>query len=512
MSYEYLSNVHTGRTEWRVKVRIIREWRGQTARGEPYKGSNFLLLDAKNVRMQAFVPLFLLEKLQKMFTVGKMYTITNFQVKNYTELDKWRCVSIDKQIQFTNQTRGKEMDEKEYFIPQNCFEFCDLGDMKSLANQTTYLADVVGVVTRRDDLKLVHTKQGVDKYQLRMIITDGSHYLNVTLWGDLAECFHQEVSSSTFEEPLIIIIAAGKVGIFQDEYDLCNFNPTAYYINYNHHSVAHLRKMSTDPNFKKEHIRIIQTKKEPKLMSIQEIKQLGEDYIEEEVICQVRINTVHESNSWFYAECTTCYKQIDKVEDVYYRFGICITATDTTGDIDILLMDRPIRKLFGKTVFQMEDEEKGQFPAALKTMEKDDYTIKLEIREFNIKDKEELYVANDLYRGLEMHTAVRLPTCSVQQPTEVSVAQSSGNKGNGVVIGMEIDVVIGVVLIVAFEEVLVLVVAVVAVELVEVVAVEMEIPGEDHSKDLKSQIRARVAYYSLEIVNEGLIFKKNLAL
>ena len=56
-------------------------------------------------------------------------------------------------------------------------------------------------------------------------------------------------------------------------------------------------------------------------------------------------------------------------------------------------------------------------------MEKDDYTIKLEIREFNIKDKEELYVANDLYRGLEMHTAVRLPTCSVQQPTEVSVAQ-----------------------------------------------------------------------------------------
>ena len=29
----------------------------------------------------------------------------------------------------------------------------------------------------------------------------------------------------------------------QDEYDLCNFNPTAYYINYNHHSVAHLRKM-----------------------------------------------------------------------------------------------------------------------------------------------------------------------------------------------------------------------------------------------------------------------------
>ena len=33
--------------------------------------------------------------------------------------------------------------------------------------------DVVGVVTRREDLKLVHTKQGVDKYQIRMTIADG---------------------------------------------------------------------------------------------------------------------------------------------------------------------------------------------------------------------------------------------------------------------------------------------------------------------------------------------------
>lgn len=41
------------------------------------------------------------------------------------------------------------------------------------------------------------------------------NYLNVTLWNDLAECFQQEISSTKFEEPIILIIAAGKVGTFQ---------------------------------------------------------------------------------------------------------------------------------------------------------------------------------------------------------------------------------------------------------------------------------------------------------
>ena len=40
-------------------------------------------------------------------------------------------------------------------------------------------------------------------------------YLNVTLWNDLVEGFQQEISSNKFEEPMIVIIATGKVGVFQ---------------------------------------------------------------------------------------------------------------------------------------------------------------------------------------------------------------------------------------------------------------------------------------------------------
>ncbi|KAL1831301.1 hypothetical protein ACET3Z_000952 [Daucus carota] len=410
-----------------------------------------------NVRMQAFVPTFLMEKLLKMFIVGKMYTITNFQVKEYTTLDKWRCVSTDKQIMFTNQTRAREIDDREYFIPQNCFEFCDLGDVKTFATQSTYLADVVGVIVRRDDLKIVHTKDGPDKPQMRMTISDGTNYLNVTLWNDLAECFQQEISSTKFEEPMILIIAAGKVGVFQGmfilymiskvsthmlyEFDICNFSPTTYYINYNHHSVTELRKVSGQQQFQMQPGRIVQTKKEPKLMTVQEIKHLGEDYIEEEVICQIEITTVKDSEPWFYLECTSCYKQVDEVEGLYRcnkcnnriipypdkRFGILMLGKDKTGEIEVLLMDRPARKLTQKTVFELEAEVKGEFPSQFKTMEKGEYTMKLQIREFNINEKEEVYLATDIYKGFSNPPDMRLLNYSAQQATETSFAQSEGN-------------------------------------------------------------------------------------
>lgn len=45
--FDNLKTLRPGRTDWKVKVRVIREWRGTTVTGEPFKGYNLLLLDAK---------------------------------------------------------------------------------------------------------------------------------------------------------------------------------------------------------------------------------------------------------------------------------------------------------------------------------------------------------------------------------------------------------------------------------------------------------------------------------
>lgn len=95
--------------------------------------------------MHAFVPQFLEDKMQKMFTLNKQYVVTNFQVKNYTEQDKWRCVNMDKQILFTSQTKATEINENEYFIAKNMFDFYDMAELTKLTKQNIYLAGMSSV-------------------------------------------------------------------------------------------------------------------------------------------------------------------------------------------------------------------------------------------------------------------------------------------------------------------------------------------------------------------------------
>ena len=108
-------------------------------------------------------------------------------------------------------------------------------------------------------------------------------------------------------------------------------------------------------------------------------------------------------------------------------------------------MDRAIRSLFHKDVFELEDEVyyklqtynwnynscnyeihivqyNGQFPSVFKTMENGNYTVKLEVANFNIQDTDEMYVANDLYEGFNFFEAVKADE-NVQQATEFSTGE-----------------------------------------------------------------------------------------
>lgn len=49
-----LRNVKVGTTDWKVKVRIIRQWNVVTRTGQIYKGYNLLLLDSKVILQFCF--------------------------------------------------------------------------------------------------------------------------------------------------------------------------------------------------------------------------------------------------------------------------------------------------------------------------------------------------------------------------------------------------------------------------------------------------------------------------
>ncbi|WOH08342.1 hypothetical protein DCAR_0727781 [Daucus carota subsp. sativus] len=60
-------------------------------------------------------------------------------------------------------------------------------------------------------------------------------------------------------------------------------------------------------------------------------------------------------------------------------------------------------------------------------MENGKYTVKLQIREFNIKDKDEVYLATDIYEGFSILPQMKQIDYGAQQATDSSIAESEGN-------------------------------------------------------------------------------------
>lgn len=93
--------------------------------------------------MQAYAGASIANTIGRILEEGKIYLIKNFEVKQYTELDKFRPVPIDRQITFSSDTRIGDVDEKSVFIPKNMFDFFQFCELKNAAKQVTHLTGIL---------------------------------------------------------------------------------------------------------------------------------------------------------------------------------------------------------------------------------------------------------------------------------------------------------------------------------------------------------------------------------
>lgn len=139
------------------------------------------------------------DKMEKLIDCGKLYVIQNFAVKNYTDKDKYRVVLADKQLIFTTDTKVKEIDENEIFIPKNMFDLNPFQDLKKMATQQVYLAgdfttyykndhskffiyykvllpfitDVIGIIPKKESLRRFKNNLGQEQSNIKFKISDG---------------------------------------------------------------------------------------------------------------------------------------------------------------------------------------------------------------------------------------------------------------------------------------------------------------------------------------------------
>ncbi|XP_017241069.1 uncharacterized protein LOC108213790 [Daucus carota subsp. sativus] len=410
--YDSFKDLRKGKYDWKVPARALNSWKGYTRTGEAFKGYNLLLLDHKRARIHAFVPARLEEEVDKLVDLGKIYLIQNFTVKDYKADDKFRCLRKNIQIQFGEETIITQLQEEDISIEKTWFDFYDLAELKPLSTQTTYLTDVMGVMEKHDPIGKLTNRHGKVQSQLKFGITDGSTTAHVTLWDDFAELFSSMLKMDQ-EEYKILILGGARITKWGDEAVITHVHATTFYINYDIPCVHQLRKRIPHPSFKKDNI-FKGRNRSPAVYKVKDIKELGEQYDETELICQVKIMEFEQVKNWFKPFCTSCYGECTVIGNlktcsicnrtVPYaenRFELHTLASDETGQMKIILEDREVRRLIGKTALDLIEEgnKVDIFPAILDNLKNKFYSIKILIKEANTKYKVDAFLATDIIEG-----------------------------------------------------------------------------------------------------------------
>ncbi|KAK1393024.1 hypothetical protein POM88_012080 [Heracleum sosnowskyi] len=370
-SYDTFKYLRSGKYDWKVQARVLNLWRGYT----------------------------------------KKENLSNPSIYYYwiVSVAEYMHLFLDIQIIFSRETKISDLEESDVFIEKVAFDFYDLGDLEELSKQTTYLIDVVGVIEEAElNLAKFKNRLGEPQTQIKFHICDGNSRVKVTFWDAFAELFHEAIEEG-FEWPLIVIIGSGRVTLWKEEVDISNVGATTFYINYNHYSVNHLRNMLKEKNFIEEQNTIL--KKEPvPLLNIKEIKELPEEYLEKQVLCNVKVKKVNTQQNWFKHICTSCYEEAKKVNgkfncicgprDVPYPekwFNLCVVCCDSTGEIEIVLENVAGQKCYGKHVCDILDEDdESNFPKSLNTIEDEDYKFQIAIQNGKGPMESKKFVAKDI--------------------------------------------------------------------------------------------------------------------
>ncbi|KAK1372107.1 hypothetical protein POM88_038199 [Heracleum sosnowskyi] len=227
-------------------------------------------------------------------------------------------------------------------------------------------SDKLGILHSKEIVMGTNNKNGKNHVNVKFKLYDGRKKINVTFWDFLAEQFHTAMTNE-LEEPVILIIASGKLSTWQDEIDICNYSPTKFYLNYEHHSISQLRKKLKDPAFWPDNCET--QRKLVQLCTLDEVTKMGTDFIQEEVIYKAILKAVKNTTDWNVSVCTSCYTTTENKDDNYWRpnckrivlsplkrFNISVIISYDTGEVEIILKDREMRTLLGKNVEELENE------------------------------------------------------------------------------------------------------------------------------------------------------------
>uniref|UniRef100_A0A161ZZV1 Replication factor A C-terminal domain-containing protein n=1 Tax=Daucus carota subsp. sativus TaxID=79200 RepID=A0A161ZZV1_DAUCS len=349
------------------------------------------------------------QKYENKIVVGNIHVLSNFFVKDYKPDEKFRCVCCEKQIYFTNFTEVEVIPDDDTMIPRNVFDFADLGDLIDIADDNTYLTaqkyENKIVVGNIHVLSNFFVKDYKPDEKFRCVCCEKQIYFTNFTEVEVIPDDDTMIPRNVFDFADLgdLIDIADDNTYLTEKADISNVTATTFYLNYDHHSVNELRRMLNSPLFSKVDF----SSQMPPVFEeheISSVKALGLEYLDIEVICEIKIILIVQMD-WYKAECSSCYRKIEIVDGEYRciicnrdlpfadkKFHIMAEAIDQNDSMTIALNDQTVRKLIGKTGCTNE-----KVPSIINTLESKWYSAKVKISSHNIDRSISFFYVTDMF-------------------------------------------------------------------------------------------------------------------
>ncbi|KAM7256644.1 hypothetical protein ACFE04_012385 [Oxalis oulophora] len=335
MDITTVNNLHSGRDDWIINVRVVRLSNIYDNKNDTQQILIYLiLLDEEGSPLHAIVRKNLISKLKSFLTEGE---IKNPSLK----------------------------------IPLHYFDFASSQILSERIGDNEMLTDVIGTLDALGEIEEKCIK-GKDTKILKLeILTKEKLKLYVTLWGATTK---QIDTLSTFpnDHTKHLAITSTIVRKFQGEYSINSTSSTRLYVNLNisefadltiglpgeHHQVRHIlstTKNELDPNTRMFMNRIF----------IADLKKMIWQSPDQQKLFTVRatVESIHDTKGWNYVACEICLKLLTKEGQQYtcktcgrknkfpsIRFKLHLQVSDITDSTSFTIFHTDVQSLVNTSV------------------------------------------------------------------------------------------------------------------------------------------------------------------
>ncbi|XP_057443699.1 uncharacterized protein LOC130735825 isoform X2 [Lotus japonicus] len=395
-----VSSIDVSKETWSIVVKVIRLWLTPSYSGSKLSSSlEMVFMDPKGAKIHASIRRTLVYRFQNLLTEGRVYQISFFGVcENGGD---FRTTPHPYKVNFQMHTTVRILTTTN--ITGNPFSFMPLCDVVFKEPDTSYLIDVIGILTGSSG-EQEFEKHGRVQKRITLELDQEGVRIETAFFGKYVDEIVGQLASGDMTNAVVVIQFA-KIKPFKGKASIQNvYGATRILFNPAVEEAAPLRARFFETNDPASQV-LSQLQDSGKLSPAEDFLRQNEGRTIEQIkdsveksVCVVlaTVKFIPDDNSWYYPACK-CNKKVYPAEDMYFcescvrhvvtaipKYKIRLRVMDAKDSTTFVLFDQEAYNLMNKPCSELvekshKDPNDPQVPLEILSLIDKTFLFKIEV-------------------------------------------------------------------------------------------------------------------------------------